>query len=313
MIILEGADRTGKTVLANKLADHYGLSIIKYGVPKGDPIPEYVKHLVDVNCEILDRSWYGEIPYSIVKRRPRYMNYLELRILDLMTMSWPHIVLYCRPTREEAQDRLKLEPDDYINSIELNKLYEEFDNLFENIHANTMIINPFKEDDIYKINDTLVNSPLMVSLNKVVSAEAWRFARGYHENANFVPGIGTLEPRILFVGERYNPRAPYQITFWSPSGEYLFKCLDKSGVNPALCHFTNSISQDVTPISAEQIRYLSPRKIVCLGEVAYSNVCNAGLNSMTNIVKVPHPQYWKRFHAVDIDSYVKMLEDACKF
>jgi len=297
MIILEGVDKSGKTMLARELKAITGWDIKKFGIPVGDPIPSYINELQSITGpKIYDRFIYGEIPYSIVKQRPRYMNWIAFTILDLMVQSTPHLVVYCRPPREDLQDRLTKEPDDYVNLEEGLKLYEEYDELFNCIEANTLCYDNL---DLHKTIDDI--------LEFIKHNHNWEKYNKWKEKG--MPGIGRLNAKYLFIGERFNNNAQYQITFWSKSGEYLFRNIQKAGIRLKNCHFTNAISSDINWITKEQLEFLAPMKIICLGEVAYTTVRDLVPRKMVS--KIPHPAFWSRFYSQDTDDYIKMLREAC--
>jgi thymidylate kinase len=296
MIIIEGVDKSGKTTLAKKLSEEFKIPIKKFGIPTGDPIPSYIEELGKNNLYIYDRFLYGEIPYSIVKHRTRYMKYLELRVLDLMVQTHSHLVIYVRPTRDTIDKRLARLGDDYIDRIEATQLYEEYDEMFSDITSNLMT---FRGDQDYETISNFIKKIVLGDTFRKVQSELW--LKFNH------PGIGNILPKYLFIGDRYNYNAPYQITFCSTSGEYLFRALDAAKFPMGDCHFTNAFNAgDI--ISENLINHLNPNTIICLGDIPYAILSKFNLKA-EKIVKVFHPSYWKRFHAGEEDQYVSTLKE----
>jgi len=294
MIILEGVDKAGKTTLANKLSEKYGLEIRKFGIPKGDPTFEYSKTLRDISSPIiLDRFLFGELPYSIVKRRTRYMDYLAYRILLLQLLTVPHLVIYLRPEREEIHRRLEKEPDSYVSHSEVDQLIEEYDNVFEYNFTNAISCNG------------LLNTTHVAKIEEAINGEAWE-RRRQDESLSW-EFIGSSRPRFLFVGERFNVRAEHQVPFWSSSGEYLHRSLDNAGVNQRYCTYTNAVSSDSSVIPASLVKRLHPKKIICLGTVAYERIKQLGYRNIA--VKVNHPAHAQRFQSNV--NYAEVLKQAC--
>lgn len=294
MIILEGVDKAGKSYLADQLSREFGFPIKKFGIPKGNPIPGYIEELNngEVHPVIYDRFIYGEIPYSIVKKRTRFMRYLELKVLDLMVQSRPHLVIYVRPTRNTIIQRLNTLGDDYIGQGEAIALYEEYDNVMENITSNCIIYDG-SEKGYQQVISAVIE--IIVHPKRWLERKEWL---GYKH-----AGIGTLTPKYLFVADKYNENARYQVTLCSASGEFLFRCLEEVGIPTRFCHFTNAL-QDGNKINNGLLDILNPQKIICLGMAALSSI-NGIAYPKTSL---PHPAYWRRFHSNNVDGYIDMLE-----
>jgi len=299
MIIIEGVDKAGKTTLAKTLSEKLGWPIEKFGIPNGDPIPGYIDRLKNISAPVIfDRFIYGEVPYSIVKKRERYMQSTELTVLDLMVQSIPHLVLYVRPKRSTILDRIMALKDDYINEDEAIRLYDEYDALFENVEADVVTIDEKLANDTDAIVSIIAD---FVNADNFDEYLTWKKFN--------MEGIGNLTPTWLFVGERYNPNAKYQATFCSKSGEYLFKCIRKADVNLRKCHFVNALNSELRPITPKYLSNLTPSKVISLGAVADSVLNNSC--GIKTVVSLPHPAYWSRFNADKEDAYVNMLRTAC--
>lgn len=302
MIIIEGVDKAGKTTLARRLFEEYRVPTRKFGIPDGDPIPDYITAIKRVRSPIIfDRFIYGEVPYSIVKRPDhRYMFEFELRQLELMIMSIPHIVVYCRPSRQEVSDRLEREGDDYVDLVELHSLYEEYDEMLSVAMCKTYIYDNTNYDQIKRLIETHALDERL--WNRYGMWQAFN-----HE------GIGTLQPYYLFIGEKYNFRAKHQVPFWSKAGRYLHARLGDVGIDLKTCHFTNALSQSLKPISKNLIKLLKPHHVICLGDVAWENVVRfqEDLHAKDiTISKIPHPAYWSRFVGDDF-KYNEGLKLSC--
>lgn len=300
MIIVEGVDKGGKSTLAAKLAKQYNLQIKNFGIPDGDPTLRYEKELKLVKEPMIyDRFFHGEIPYSIVKKRTRYIFGFELRMLELMLASIPHVVIHVRPSVKTLESRFRANPDPYIHIGEAYKILEEYDHVFEHSISTTYLW-----DGEFDPHPNLVTT-----IEKVISPAAWAYYDKWREIG--WEGIGTLEPDFLFVGERYNEAAPHQVPFWSKSGKFLMKCLKEAHIDPRLCHFTNAVTGLDRTIPEKLIKSLSPKVIVCLGKVAWENTRLKAANLGIKAVQVPHPAYFERFHAVSALDYIAMLEQTC--
>lgn len=297
MIILEGVDGSGKTTLAHKLAHELHLEVEHFGVPVGDPCGIYHQRMMELSHPmIFDRLFHSEIPYSIVKRRTRYMKFLQFSMLELTASSLPHLLVYCRPSRLVVNARYVEDGDDYVDVGEINKLYDEYDELMMRSCLNMVQYDGVSDP-----------APIIERAVEACDERKWNNYNIWRDRG--MPGIGSLTPKYLFVGERYNPNAKHQVTFWSRSGEYLLYCLMDAGINLRDCHFTNSLSLILDPLSKKQIELLRPERIICLGEIAYNIVKPSVPDAI--VKRVPHPAYSQRFPWVPRSEYVQLLGEAC--
>jgi hypothetical protein len=300
MIVLEGVDKSGKTTLFTEIFKKRNVIPHHFGIPKGDPTFDYQRLMEEsITPLLLDRFFYGELPYSIVKKRAKYMTDLALRCLQLMMQTFPHLVIYMRPRREVVLERLMKDGDDYVDAGEVNRLYDEYDQMFNLIFNATFLFDPDRHD---------IDS-FTPHLDQALDPKAWEF---FHRWKSFdYPGTGALDPRYLFVGERFNRNSPHQVTFWSNAGKYLFECLDLNNVDMRLCHFTNAVHGFDTYIPQALIEFLKPRVIICLGDVAWANITKMKMPYPVKLAKVPHPAYYSRFHSDKKQLYCHTLEEAC--
>lgn len=299
MIVLEGVDKAGKSTLFDEILAQDAISPHKFGIPTGDPTFEYQEVLEKTRTPgLFDRFFYGEIPYSIAKKRTKYMDYTAFRCLQLMMQVYPHLVIYVRPQREIIMERLEKKPDSYISPGEANIVYDEFDEMFSQVF-NTVVSH----------SGMLSISSIYPHIEKALNPAAWKYFNKWRDFK--WGGTGALDPRFLFIGERYNPLAPHQVPFWSDAGRFLFECLDTIPIDMRLCHFTNAVSGFADVIPIELIKFLRPRAIICLGEVAWESTRKLPIPKDMKISKLPHPAYWKRFHHHSREHYCKALEKAC--
>jgi len=302
VIILEGCDLSGKTTLANKLSAHYhDLPIRKFSVPDGDPTPDYVKELNHATFpKIYDRFLYGEYVYSRVKNRNVYMGKFELQMLELMLVTRPHLIVYCKPPWDEVARRYAERGDEYVNLVELSEIYEMYDEILTNPLANVIVYDGNNEGEV------------LMRCKQAMDEVNWAFYNSFKKNG--FPGIGKLNPKYMFIGERYNYRAQHQVTFWSKAGEYLMEQIAKTGVDIKDCHFANSIDDRVKKITPLHIMLVNPEYVVCLGAVAW-NIVRFHMNALADhdikVRQIPHPAYWSRFRSGEEDEYIKGIKLSC--
>lgn len=110
---------------------------------------------------------------------------------------------------------------------------------------------------------------------------------------NYVPGIGSVEPKVMFVGEAPGKQEDIELQpFVGPTGQILNDCLFKAGLKRSECYLTNvvkyrpplndfkklyligvSLDKSVEELWDNEINKLRPNVIVAVGDEALSAVC----------------------------------------
>ena len=135
-------------------------------------------------------------------------------------------------------------------------------------------------------------------------------ARAYRAAFPSMPGIGSLHPHTVFVGEQPNPRTlgytrgvPFSV---GPSGSWLMTslgCIDLRSSS----YITNAIKHDGdSRMVAREIRWLQPSSVVALGTVASEVLSKAKIAHTI----AWHPQYARRFHFKEQHEYVEQIRQA---
>lgn len=123
IIIIEGPDGAGKTMLANKLADQTGYALIHRTQPKND---EDKKRMMDEyldvinsgkNC-IFDRSWYSEMVYGPIMRDASVITYPQMYELELKLAKRGALIIYCTASKSALWKRCTSRGEDYITTFE---------------------------------------------------------------------------------------------------------------------------------------------------------------------------------------------------
>lgn len=135
-------------------------------------------------------------------------------------------------------------------------------------------------------------------------------AADYRKAFPTMPGMGSLVPYVVFVGETPNPKTldrTLEVPFSSgPSGEWLISsigCIDSRCV----AYVTNAVKANGDDRTvAREIRWLQPQAVVALGQVASKALRKAKIEHTT----VHHPQYARRFHFKEQGTYVDQIRRA---
>lgn len=135
IVIVIGADRTGKSTLTNEFIKH-GWEYIHFDPPKKSPYIEYREYadwLIENGKSdgkyILDRYMYCEFPYSKHYHRQTDMTIDKMNEIeyDLLKLDLNATVIYCSTDLESNWKRIQDEGKHEFNSInELDNLYNEY-------------------------------------------------------------------------------------------------------------------------------------------------------------------------------------------
>jgi DNA polymerase len=165
---------------------------------------------------------------------------------------------------------------------------------------------------------------------------------------NYIPGVGSLEPRLLIIGEAPGKHEDEQgVPFVGPTGRILDECLFKAGIKRSDCYITNvvkfrppmndlkklhlinvDIGQQMQELWDNEINKLHPNCILAVGDLALQAVCDVSgiLNyrgsiltardGKTKVVSTVHPAaLFSRSYGEEGDSkgglswvYIKLIE-----
>lgn len=110
------------------------------------------------------------------------------------------------------------------------------------------------------------------------------------------PGIGRWSSdSILLVGDRPTRDNIGQLPFIHDKGcaPWLAHQMNRSNIDENMLYWINSANVNGTFTSGHFIEELNPRLVIALGDHA-SDWCN---HRDIDHIRVPHPQYWRRFRS----------------
>lgn len=273
-IILEGCDGAGKSVLSKYLSLQFGWSVMHsdkmdfweehrlISIRPGNMIYDRLAHLSE---QVYGPVLRGEADPKIVKHR---------RIFDRMLLSRSGVVILCEPCLETTSKgwQKNLDSKGPENWDSFAKIYFGYKKL---------------KTDLPVIRYDWENDSREALLQKILKTTP-PFHRG--------PGVGSWKPGEVFllVGDKTKLEEQRNIPFSSNKGcsAWLAEMLENSGISERDLYWTNAHTWEGSEIYPSYISELQPKGIFALGNNASKYLKKHGFEHE----KVPHPQYWKRFH-----------------
>lgn len=293
LIILEGPDGAGKTTLATILAEKYKYHVRHAGPPapglgEEETLANYLVPVIKAHeagrATVFDRLHLGELTYGPVMRggtamTPRVLNLLE-RYYSAVDAQ---VVMCLSPWRTCFNNWLRNRQQEYVQKVEdFNKIYRRYARFI------------FQERRPYLWFDYTRHRA-----NTVAQALVALGGRP------LPPGlVGAQQPRFLFLGER--AVTPWDLAFMTTGGcsGWFYQVLAAAGYREEEVAFANVLTRRA---NRKEIKVpASVVQVVALGEWAAARV---DANEFPGAVKLPHPQYVKRFKSKGRAAYVQRLAE----
>lgn len=285
LIILEGADGTGKTTLARALNYDYGYDIVHCGPPKTDnPMAEYLDLALTHQHAVFDRFHLGERVYGQIYRGNDRLGSTRMRMLERYLLSQNAVAVFCEPPKQTAYENWvkRAKKGEEMITFEQSTKWEEIYEGFQLVRDLTALPNVRY--------DYTVDTPKML----------WRFILDNSGPLNKGPGIGWYTPgSVLIVGEQCNDPVdaahalPFVSTTMSGCSWWLAQQLERAGISERKMYWINARDQHGQWTSTDFLDSFEPRLTIALGRVAQQWCDAAGLHESS--IHIPHPQFWKRF------------------
>lgn len=263
MIILLGADGSGKTVLAKKLTEQSNFPC--YHFDMNSRYEDYLNPLVSLEMynAVCDRFIFCEIPYSSSLSRAFQFSMKEFHNVVLLTLiQKPVIVLLTHKPSPVEYSKIQYLP--YNKWDEVLFGYREF--------LNTHHI-PHMEYD-YAMSPISIGALLELEKRYSSSMEWWI---GMHKKG--WGAVGSPNPKVLLVAERLGPNNLQNLPFsHGPTGYMLTDMLTHTGTplgKIAITNLVKSFRRDPRPPNKDdlellhtELEHLKPEKVVFMGSVA---------------------------------------------
>lgn len=283
-------------MLCEQLAARFNLVYHHEGPPPQNiPVLEHYGALLDAargKHVIFDRLALGERVYGQLLRNNDRLGYRGQVVFDRLVNAVGAVKVMCLPTfdtclRNWSSGRPELIKDPAV----LSHTFTEFASL----SAGCIMYDYEAPQAFEKLEAHLAN---------------WR-SRQYK---TLPPGmVGDPDATFIILGDRgSNPKALVDLPFFSTenSSDYLNRALELAGFREHDTAFMNAYTIHGQLNQFKQqwlVNNWSTRRVIALGNAA-GDACRD--QKLTNFQRVPHPQFWKRFHHHDIEGYAQLLRDA---
>lgn len=291
ILILEGPDGGGKTTLASDLAE-IGYAVRHTGPPKAGEVPYlsytgalasafmFNKAGIDPRPFVFDRLHLGERVYGPVVRDRDTLGPVLHRQIDRILLGIGGLVVYCATEYEVMEKTWRERASQGKELITDTSRYTALFNRYEELIANSPVTVRYNYLDPEQQVDFVQSIPL-----------PW---------PNRGPGIGAWRPghSTLVVGERIaesHHGVDWPFTGFSGVSTWLTQQLMFADAREEDLYWVNAFQPNTEPTDPAFIERLNPKRIVALGSIARKWLEDAGHKP----IEVPHPQYWKRFRAME--------------
>lgn len=297
-IIIEGADKTGKTTLSNAIVEKFGSKYVHFGKPKKYPATEYAEYALATNGNlVLDRYYLGELVYGPLLRGKCGITPLEFATLERILRLKQAILIQTTTDAALANKRLAVSTqEEAVDDLQNGKAALGF-SLLRNRSKLQYVIN--YDGSTYK------------NLNKVLTQLAAlkdEVERDQSTIRKLCTGIGTpVGKKIVFVGDQVNKNVTWlNLPFdRGVSSQFLFDSMEKAGVPEDQVYIVNA-----STLTKDEALFLRRTNalFIALGQKATRKLCEFEIRHDV----LSHPQYFKRFHWNERDQYAKDIKRIIK-
>lgn len=294
MIILEGPNKAGKSTLAARMKKEWGVKVL-YMRDFDTPAHVWMSSLAQLSGKglcLTDRCWITELVYH----RPARLRLDQLYYLSLRTQAVSLQIIL--PPWKVLKER----------GMDDKEVYHRYKHLKLDVlkvgllDADNVSVHDFLPKVLYSTEGLMYLDRKLEERVASYQLSGWA-------------GVGSLHPKVLFIGDRVNPHVskaraalPFVPVGRQSCGAYLMRVLYHAGLCPRDVHIHNALTPTGQPYDLRLVDFLKPRVVVALGDVAHEAVC--GLKYP--VTKLPHPQFLRRFHTGEEVEWARILDDDLK-
>jgi hypothetical protein len=298
MIIVEGADGTGKTTLCQELSKQLNLEYVKLPRHKTDPetngLKFYMQHAELVpDMAVIDRFHIGECVYPLLypddPRRP--LKLWQQHAIERCLQIRGCLLIHVSADTSFVTQNLAQRGEGFVWS----EVKREQD-LFAEKCCQSLLLRKTYIPTHTNLEHFCEN---IKSLHHKILSQTLPFQQ--------YQGTGSLHYPVMVVGEGINQKYDTNHAFhaWAGSSAYLHEALEIAGANSAYLTNADKTRDDNKNVSLIMLEnyHLSPVNILTLGKVADSLLTRCHLKH----VAIAHPAYHQRFHH-DVYAYAELIK-----
>ena len=292
IVVVEGPGFCGRSDVASGIAHHFGLKLVKGATTAAEFVQAMQPALDRERGVVIDGGWHMEIVAASAQRRKSRITPVQKRMLSRLALSRAGTVVKVltslRTYMINASYKGSLIPD---NIDLLFNAYEEWESL----------------DPLLPYHDCNPHiSTVFETLWPRLEAD-WAYG-------NPGPGIGSYHHhKVMIVGDRHGRSLqPYNVKlnvpFVSMSGvgcsEWLTQELIWAHICECQLYWINAYDQNGQETNPD-FMYCETVPTIALGGAA-SKWCD---KHNIHHQRIPHPQFWKRFHYDEDYPFAPLLKD----
>jgi thymidylate kinase len=151
ILIIEGIDGAGKTMLAEQLSRQTGYPIIHRVKPKTDEekqrmMGEYLQAIKAGKNMIFDRCWYSEMAYGPVMRDASVISFPQMYELEKILAKQGALIIYCTGSRAALWMRCQKRGEEYVICRDkFNAIYDAYEDIFSAPHHIPVVRYEYKD------------------------------------------------------------------------------------------------------------------------------------------------------------------------
>lgn len=302
IIVLEGPDGGGKSTLARRIIEHDALLskrryLIHRGPIRSDPLTEYLRPLDEAVSDaeqglesvfVLDRWHVGERIYGPILRGRSRLTKTQAVYIEMVLQSLGCCFLHVSQPIHALEQRWDIEPDDLIKKDQLREI------------ANKYWEYTFWHDHWATISPT-EDAPIPFNLEVVINTRTPAPLPGKY--------IGPKKPKVLILGDA---RAANGLNWSWPfvpqghlSGDWLLEAMLAANVQYMSVGLVNAC--ELTTHDLYKLwQDLQHPAVISLGRNAEKAWKQLSINTG---IRIHHPQYMRRFHMSDKETYGKIIKE----
>ena len=297
-IIIEGADKTGKTTLSNAIVERFGCKYVHFGKPKKHPATEYAEYALSTNENlVLDRFYLGELVYGPLLRGKAGIDDVEFVTIERILRKKQAILIQTTTDVTLANKRLLVSTQDEAVNTDQNSLAIKG---FAEVGKHSNVQHHILYDGSTRQN-------LADLLDRLESLKD-EVERNQPKIQKLLSGIGTpIGKKIVLVGDTVNKNVTWlNLPFdRGVSSNFLLESLKDAGVPEKFVYITNA-----DKLTAQEVDFLTRDQalFIALGRNADKKLKYLDIPHES----VGHPQFVKRFFWKSRGDYAKEFKSIIK-